>query len=154
MAAVETRRWSMAARACPCNLPLIAASERRAEMLPLFLAEIDRYLAGDAAERSKPTPLLFIFHLLGEWRETSAYRQGWCEAIPRRSPHGACINILSAHARGRAAAARTGVRRHQTFNVPSRPQELDCRRSPVHPMVAARTRLAIAACGLFGYDAI
>jgi hypothetical protein len=53
---------------------LIAASERRAEMLPLFLAEIDRYLAGDAAERSKPTPLLFIFHLLGEWRETSAYR--------------------------------------------------------------------------------
>jgi len=53
---------------------LIAASEQRAEMLPLFLAEIERFIAADAAERGRPTPLFFIFHLLGEWRETSAYR--------------------------------------------------------------------------------
>jgi hypothetical protein len=43
-------------------------------MLPLFLAEIERYVAGDAAERAEPTPLFFVFHLLGEWRATAAYR--------------------------------------------------------------------------------
>jgi Protein of unknown function (DUF1186)/SEC-C motif len=53
---------------------LLAASARRAEMVPLFLEEVEKYLTISAAERSKPTPLFFIFHLLGEWRETSAYR--------------------------------------------------------------------------------
>jgi hypothetical protein len=47
---------------------LKAASAQRAEMLPLFLQEIETYLALEAAARVKPTPLFFIFHLLGEWR--------------------------------------------------------------------------------------
>jgi Protein of unknown function (DUF1186)/SEC-C motif len=53
---------------------LQAASAQRAEIVPVFLREIDSYLARDPAERDEPTPLFFIFHLLGEWRETSAYR--------------------------------------------------------------------------------
>jgi hypothetical protein len=43
-------------------------------MVPVFLREIDSYLSRDAAERAEPTPLFFIFHLLGEWRERAAYR--------------------------------------------------------------------------------
>ena len=50
------------------------ASARRVEMLPAFFDEIDSYLALAPAHRAKPTPLFFIFHLLGEWRERSAYR--------------------------------------------------------------------------------
>ena len=50
-----------------------AASERRAELIPLFLREIDDY-RGAADRSAKSTPLFFIFHLLGEWREKSAYR--------------------------------------------------------------------------------
>lgn len=53
---------------------LTAASEQRVEMLPIFLGEIEGYLALEPGERAKPTPLFFIFHLLGEWREKSAYR--------------------------------------------------------------------------------
>ena len=53
---------------------LKAASAQRVEMLPLFVEEIETYLALEPAARAKPTPLFFIFHLLGEWRETSAYR--------------------------------------------------------------------------------
>ena len=53
---------------------LRAASEKRVEMVPVFLREIDSYLALDSRERAKPTPLFFIFHLLGEWRERTAYR--------------------------------------------------------------------------------
>ena len=53
---------------------LKAASAQRAEMLPLFLNEIEAYLALEPAARAKPTPLFFIFHLLGEWREKAAYR--------------------------------------------------------------------------------
>jgi hypothetical protein len=52
---------------------LKAASAQRVEMLPLFLKEIETYLALEPAERVKPTPLFFIFHLLGEWREKTAY---------------------------------------------------------------------------------
>jgi hypothetical protein len=47
---------------------LQAASAQRAEMVPVFLREIDSYLALAPAERAMPTPLFFIFHLLGEWR--------------------------------------------------------------------------------------
>jgi Protein of unknown function (DUF1186)/SEC-C motif len=54
---------------------LRAASEQRATMVPLFLAEIEGYLALAPDERAKPTPIFFIFHLLGEWREKSAYRR-------------------------------------------------------------------------------
>jgi hypothetical protein len=53
---------------------LKAASAQRVEMLPLFLNEIETYLALEPAARVKPTPLFFIFHLLGEWREKAAYR--------------------------------------------------------------------------------
>jgi hypothetical protein len=53
---------------------LEAASTQRGEMLPLFLDEIETYLALEPAARAKPTPLFFIFHLLGEWREKAAYR--------------------------------------------------------------------------------
>ena len=53
---------------------LKAASAQRGEMVPLFLEEIETYLALEPAARAKPTPLFFIFHLLGEWREKTAYR--------------------------------------------------------------------------------
>jgi Protein of unknown function (DUF1186)/SEC-C motif len=53
---------------------LKAASAQRVEMLPLFLDEIETYLALEPSARAKPTPLFFIFHLLGEWREKAAYR--------------------------------------------------------------------------------
>ena len=54
---------------------LKAASAQRAEMLPLFLQEIESYLALEPAARVKPTPLFFIFHLFGDWREKAAYRR-------------------------------------------------------------------------------
>ena len=53
---------------------LEAASAQRPELVPVFLREIDSFLALAPAERAKPTPLFFIFHLLGEWRERTAYR--------------------------------------------------------------------------------
>ena len=53
---------------------LKAASAQRDEMLPLLPSEIQTYLALETAAREKPTPLFFIFHLLGEWREKVAYR--------------------------------------------------------------------------------
>jgi len=52
---------------------LKAAAERREEMVPVFLGAIEGYLALEPAARAKPTPLFFICHLLGDWRETSAY---------------------------------------------------------------------------------
>lgn len=73
MAADEILRQLTYASGLP-RAALEAASSRRAEMVPLFLAEIERYVAASAAERDQPTPLFFIFHLLGEWREQSAYR--------------------------------------------------------------------------------
>jgi hypothetical protein len=53
---------------------LQAASAQRVEMVSFFLHEIDSYLALESMDRAKPTPLFFIFHLLGEWREKAAYR--------------------------------------------------------------------------------
>jgi hypothetical protein len=35
---------------------------------------IDDYLGQEPAARASPTPLFFIFHLLGEWREKTAHR--------------------------------------------------------------------------------
>jgi hypothetical protein len=53
---------------------LCAAAAQRGEMVPLFLRAIEDYLARDpAAREEQPTPLFLIFHLLGEWREKSAY---------------------------------------------------------------------------------
>lgn len=43
-------------------------------MVPLFIDEIDKFLAVDFDRSGTPTPLFFIFHLLGDWRETAAYR--------------------------------------------------------------------------------
>jgi hypothetical protein len=53
---------------------LKAASAQRDKVVPLFLDEIETYLALEPAARAKPTPLFLIFHLLGEWREKAAYR--------------------------------------------------------------------------------
>ena len=56
------------------KVALKAASAQRVEMLPLFIEEIETYLALEPAGRAKPTPLFFVFHLLGEWREKAAYQ--------------------------------------------------------------------------------
>ena len=53
---------------------LRVASAYRVEMVSVFLDEIDSYLVLAPTDRGKPNPLFFIFHLLGEWRERSAYR--------------------------------------------------------------------------------
>ncbi len=52
---------------------LRAATERRGEMVPLFIEEIERFICAGAAEPTENTPLFLLFHLLGDWRETSAY---------------------------------------------------------------------------------
>lgn len=53
---------------------LQAASAQRLELLPKFLGLIEDYLSGDPDKRANQTPLFFIFHLFGEWREKTAYR--------------------------------------------------------------------------------
>jgi hypothetical protein len=50
-----------------------AAEADRASALPIFLHAIEEYLSS-AADSSAQDALFFIFHLLGEWREKSAYR--------------------------------------------------------------------------------
>jgi hypothetical protein len=53
---------------------LQAASAQRVEMVPIFVHEIESCLALESTYLAKPTPLFFIFHLLGEWGEKAAYR--------------------------------------------------------------------------------
>lgn len=55
---------------------LRAASESRQAVLPVFMAEIESYLATDWAnlKYGLANQVFFIFHLLGYWREKSAYR--------------------------------------------------------------------------------
>jgi hypothetical protein len=53
---------------------LQAASAQRIELVPKFLGVIEDYLGRTPAARANPTSLFFIFHLLGEWREKTAYR--------------------------------------------------------------------------------
>jgi hypothetical protein len=53
---------------------LRAADQNRAALVPCFLAEIEGYIAADSEQRRKPNAVFFIFHLLGSWREQSAYR--------------------------------------------------------------------------------
>jgi Protein of unknown function (DUF1186)/SEC-C motif len=53
---------------------LRAAAERRSDMVPLFLEQIEAFAGDGSAAEAERNPLLFIFHLLGDWRETSAYR--------------------------------------------------------------------------------
>jgi hypothetical protein len=50
-----------------------AAQADRATMVPLFLRRIDDFLSLEG-ELVPPAALFFMFHLLGEWREKSAYR--------------------------------------------------------------------------------
>ncbi len=51
-----------------------AAGDRRREVVPVFLDAVERFLAADPAGREEPSPLFFIFHMLGDYREKSAYR--------------------------------------------------------------------------------
>ena len=58
---------------------LKAASAQRGEMVPVFIKEIEDHLALEPAARAEPTPLFFIFHLLGEWQEKSAWNIRWAK---------------------------------------------------------------------------
>jgi hypothetical protein len=49
-----------------------AARANSASVAPHFVEVIEKFVSG--ADRSTADPLFFIFHLLGEWREKSAYR--------------------------------------------------------------------------------
>ena len=49
-----------------------AARADRERMTPIFIETIEQYVSGD--DRSTRDSIFFIFHLLGEWREKSAYR--------------------------------------------------------------------------------
>jgi hypothetical protein len=49
-----------------------AARANRASVAPHFVEVIEKFVSG--ADRSTADQLFFIFHLLGEWREKSAYR--------------------------------------------------------------------------------
>jgi hypothetical protein len=51
-----------------------AAGDRRSEVVPVFLDVVERFLAADPAGCEEPSPLFFIFHMLGDYREKSAYR--------------------------------------------------------------------------------
>jgi Protein of unknown function (DUF1186)/SEC-C motif len=51
---------------------LIAAADRRAEMTPLLLRELDEVLA--APDPARASSAFFLFHLFGEWREKAACR--------------------------------------------------------------------------------
>jgi hypothetical protein len=51
-----------------------AAEADRAAVIPVFLQVIEDFLSASPDERAEPSPLFFIFHLLGSWREQSAYR--------------------------------------------------------------------------------
>ena len=53
---------------------LKAAAERQSEIAPILIRELEAYLASPAADRARPTPLFFIFHLFGDWKEKAAYR--------------------------------------------------------------------------------
>ena len=48
-----------------------AARENRADLVPVFVQAVERYVAGQHADVDA---IFLIFHLLGEWREKSAYR--------------------------------------------------------------------------------
>ena len=51
-----------------------AAEADRATMVPAFLDAIDAFISASTEKRAEPSPIFFIFHLLGSWREKSAYR--------------------------------------------------------------------------------
>jgi hypothetical protein len=58
------------------RMPLAAIEAARADrgiMAPLFIAQVEKATAGLASETERDA-IFLIFHLLGEWRETAAYR--------------------------------------------------------------------------------
>lgn len=53
----------------------IRAAEAQLEMaVPAFLRDIEDYLATDRPDRQAGGRMFFLFHMLGSWREKSAYR--------------------------------------------------------------------------------
>jgi Protein of unknown function (DUF1186)/SEC-C motif len=59
------------------GLPVEAIRAAEADcvtMVPVFLQAIEAFISASSEERAKPSPIFFIFHLLGSWREKSAYR--------------------------------------------------------------------------------
>ena len=72
MDAVEILRALREAKELP-KAALIAATERRAEMTPLLLRELEAFLDAPT-DMTRASSVFFLFHLFGEWRETSAYR--------------------------------------------------------------------------------
>ncbi len=52
---------------------LLAAAEQKTAAAARFVQEIDGYLSSDG-QKPSTSPLIFMFHLLGDWRATSAYR--------------------------------------------------------------------------------
>jgi hypothetical protein len=76
----------------PGRLPveaIRAAQANREAMVPAFLRTIDDFL--ELKEPVDPNALFFIFHLLGEWREKSAY---WSLAVLLRLPPDVLDTIL------------------------------------------------------------
>jgi uncharacterized protein len=51
-----------------------AAEADRAAVIPAFLQAIETFISATPEERANPSPVFFIFHLLGSWREKTAYR--------------------------------------------------------------------------------
>jgi Protein of unknown function (DUF1186)/SEC-C motif len=76
----------------PGRLPveaIRAAQADRDTMVPIFLRTIDDFL--ELQSPVDPNALFFIFHLLGEWREKSAY---WSLAVLLRLPGEVLDSIL------------------------------------------------------------
>jgi hypothetical protein len=67
-----------------------AAQANRETMTPVFLRSIDKFLSMEE-ESVAPDALFFMFHLLGEWREKSAY---WPLAVLLRLPPDILDTIL------------------------------------------------------------
>jgi hypothetical protein len=67
-----------------------AAQANRETMAPVFLRSIEEFLSLEG-ESVPPAALFFMFHLLGEWREKSAY---WPLAVFLRLPPGVLETIL------------------------------------------------------------
>jgi hypothetical protein len=51
-----------------------AAEADRAAVTPVLLQTIESFISASSQARDKPSPIFFAFHLLGSWREKSAYR--------------------------------------------------------------------------------
>lgn len=65
---------------------MVAAGNARDDMVPLFLDQIERLRAADAdtASRADISAFLFVYYLLGEWRDARAYRP--LTALLRQDP--------------------------------------------------------------------